>query len=321
MTLPESEDARQISRRFGLNHQDVRAEEPLGKIVDQAIWALEEPLGDSIILPTWSLARAARDSTRVVLSGEGADEVFGGYVHHFLYQKLWRLQRLLPPAGWSAGAWLIGKIPPAILDRTTPYPADLGSEARSRMLKTLEGLAKGNLTISELTTLFPSRAPGSRRRPLESEVKNLRDLIRLDQQTWLPDYTLHRLDKILMSFGVEGRLPFLDHRIVELAATCPSGDFIRRNQRKWILRRAVEKRLGPEIAWRKKKPFLLNLAAEPENELRQRGVAASNALKDRGLIDTDLDPMAPGASDFPVAKRLFALDALETWIRSYEIEF
>jgi asparagine synthase (glutamine-hydrolysing) len=320
MTLPESEDARRISGRFGLKHQDVSEEGSLGEIVDQAIWALEEPLGDSIIIPTWSLARAASKATRVVLSGEGADEVFGGYVHHFLYQKLNRLQRLLPSTGWSAGAWLLKNIPPAILNRATPYPADLGAEARSRMLKTIQGLSAGKVGVSELTTLFPSHASGSRRLALESKIEDLHGLIRVDQQTWLPDYTLHRLDKILMNFGVEGRLPFLDHRIVELAAECHPGDLIRRNHRKWLLRKSVEGRLGQEIAWRKKKPFLLNLAKGPNDELRRRGIEAARSLEAKGLIGPGLEAESLEQPGFLAAKRLFALDALETWMRVYEIE-
>lgn len=317
MTLPEGEDARRISDRFGLIHKNVVEEGPLAKIVDQAIWALEEPLGDSIIIPTWSLAQAASKSTRVVLSGEGADEVFGGYVHHFIFQKLNHLQRL-PSVAWDAGAWLLERIPPAILGRITPYPADLGVESRTRMLKTMAGLSAGKLNVSELTALFPSHTSGSRRRALEANIHDLQDLIRLDQQTWLPDYTLHRLDKILMNFGVEGRLPFLDHRIVELAAEFSPSALIRRQHRKWVLRKAVEGRLGAEIAWRKKQPFLMNLAKSSDDELYQRGTAAAVSLRARGLIDHDVN--AHEASGFLGAKKLFALDALETWIRVYEIE-
>jgi asparagine synthase (glutamine-hydrolysing) len=122
-----------------------------------------------------------------------------------------------------------------------------------------------------------------------------------------------------MNFGVEGRLPFLDHRIVELASACDKKELIRRNQRKWILRRAVEGRVGSDTAWKKKVPFLMNVA---ENlELRKRGLAAAEALKSRGLLNSDLDASIIGPPhNFLTGKRLFALDALETWIRSYEIE-
>jgi len=318
MTVAEGEAAKRISERFGLAHQEVRAEGSLGEIVDQAIWALEEPLGDSIIIPTWSLAKAASRSTRVVLSGEGADEIFGGYVHHFLFRQLEILRSCLGPHGLYAGAWLLEKIPARILERVTPYPAALGEEARRRLLQTIRSLAGGTLSIGGLTTLFPHAFSHSSRGARETKLARFQDLLRLDQQTWLPDYTLHRLDKILMSQGVEGRLPFLDHRIVELASSWEANRLIRRNHRKWPLRKAVAKRLGPDIAWKKKIPFLMNVADEPE--LRARGLSALDALRSRGLLPPDFDTAAMNSSVFLAGKRLFALDALETWIRAYEIE-
>jgi asparagine synthase (glutamine-hydrolysing) len=123
-----------------------------------------------------------------------------------------------------------------------------------------------------------------------------------------------------MSFGVEGRLPFLDHRIVELASSCDAKNLISWSQGKLAMRTAAENRVGCKIAWRKKIPFLMNVAND--SELRTRGILALDALKSRGLIEPSLtaEMISDSPGSFLAGKRLFALDALETWIRSYEVE-
>lgn len=319
MTLCEVEQAKQIAERFGHSHREVRASEPWENMVKKSIWALEEPLGDSIILPTWALAQEASRHTRVVYSGEGADEIFAGYVHHWVFHHLIGLRRRLGARGFAACRSLLKILPANLLKNSILYPANAGHEGRDRLVRVMERLTKGAGAGSALTTLFAPQE-NSRRHERESHMKSLDELMRLDLDSWLPDYTLLRLDKVLMHFGVESRLPFLDHRVVELAMRLSPASLIRGQHRKWILRRAMAQRLGAQNAWRKKTPFLLQLTAKDPagHALLQAGQRAARNLRERNLLRDSFS--TDHGNFFLDGKRLFSLYALETWLQQYEVE-
>jgi asparagine synthase (glutamine-hydrolysing) len=137
-------------------------------------------------------------------------------------------------------------------------------------------------------------------------------------ETWLPDYTLARLDKILMSFGIEGRLPFLDHRIAEHALALGPGALIRGAKRKVALRQAMEARLGKAAAWRPKRPFVADLSKSRGGNPGAEAAACCERLLSRGILRERLG--LAGASPFLLAKRAFALGVLDEWSRAFGVE-
>jgi asparagine synthase (glutamine-hydrolysing) len=314
VSIDETQLAKEAASRFGLLHETVSFEDEEENLFKKAVWALEEPLGDSIILPTMALARAARLHTRVVFSGEGADEIFGGYVHHLVFQRIQLARKWLGGGGSSTMASLVAHAPLALLERLTPYPGSLGKEGRSRA-----ALALKEGRVSALTNLFDRKLAGiGGRGEKERDVHSLRELMDLDLETWLPDYTLVRLDKILMSFGLEARLPFLDHRIAEHALALGPRAFIRGAKRKAALRRAMEARLGKAVAWRPKKPFVADLSKLSEHNYEAEAAACCERLLGRGILRERLSLI--GASPFLMAKKAFALGVLDEWSRAFEIE-
>jgi asparagine synthase (glutamine-hydrolysing) len=314
VSIDETRLAKETASRFGLSHEAVSFGGEQEGLLKKAVWALEEPLGDSIILPTVALAQAASRHTRVVFSGEGADEIFGGYVHHLVFQRIQQARKWLGRAGSGAMASLVERAPLALLERLTPYPGSLGREGRSRL-----ALALKEGRVSALTNLFDCQLPGSGGRgEREKSVRSLRELMDLDLETWLPDYTLVRLDKILMSFGLEGRLPFLDHRIAEHASALGPESFIRGACRKVALRQAMETRLGKTVTWRPKKPFVADLSKLRGREPESEAAASCERLLSRGILQERLG--LTGAPPFLMAKRAFALRVLDEWSRAFEVE-
>lgn len=261
-SIDEYSAAQETARHFGhlfetVKLQEGRKEEP-DEILRKAIWATEEPLGDSILIPTYALAQAARPYSRVVYSGEGADEVFAGYVHHLAFYHLARFRKHLGARSTQIASHFTKKIPLHLLSHWAPYSTNLTSETNQRVSQTLWSLAKDNTMGSALTTLMDIDLFASSRAQREHQVHSLRDLMSLDLTTWLPDYTLTRLDKIMMSQSLEARLPFLDHRLVEFTLELNEEDFIQGAKSKWILRKTLEGHLGASRAWRKKTSFIYN---------------------------------------------------------------
>ncbi len=319
MTIAEVMGAKKIAQQFHLQHHEVQLQGSLVETATRALWMLEEPLGDSIIIPSHSLAQAASNFTRVVLSGEGADEILGGYVHHFVFEKLKRIQNIFGSFGLHGMQWLLKSIPTEILNHLTPYPAALGTQALDRLIRILENLRMGHGPGPDLTTLFPLHGHTSARSEREWKIHQLKELLTLDISTWLPDYTLARTDKILMGHSVEGRLPFLDHRLVEYTAHLPNKDFILGKNRKVILRKAIEGRLGKEGAWRKKNPFILNLALTDNSDWITQEKKSLSKLKNRGLLPSSYQSLSSGPS-FLHRKEGFALFALDQWCEIFGIK-
>lgn len=308
----EAPAAAALCARWGLAHEEVFVPAPLSEIVNAAIGATEEPIGDSIVVPTWSLAAAAHGRTRTVLSGEGADELFGGYAHHFAFHRALRCRQTLGNRGLGAAIRIADRLPTALLDAVGPYSAALGSDGRDRFVDLLRQVKTNGALGHSVTSLFP---PGDcARSRAEKNVRSLPELLRLDLQSWLPDYTLLRMDKILMRFGLEGRYPFLDHRVVEMAMRLTPAQLIRGRRRKLFLRHSLRARLGA-LARKKKTTFQFDLSRGDAGFFSEcRDLSAE--WQRRGLI-----PPAAKESAFLTQKKLFSLYVLDRWMKEFNLSF
>ena len=123
------------ARALGTNHHalDCRADD-MTRLPDIA-WQLDEPIGDAIVVPMYVLAREAARSVKVVLSGEGADEILGGYLFHRKLRQIAALRRCVPGLAWGAAALLVARLPAGLLDRLFDYPGTLGRPGGRRSLR------------------------------------------------------------------------------------------------------------------------------------------------------------------------------------------
>jgi len=240
-------------------------------------WHLDNPFGDAIVLPTYVLAREARRKASVVLTGEGADETFGGYIHQ---KALWRLSRF--PLAQGLGGRLLGQavkcLPVSWLDTLFEYPASMGVEGRNRLARLL---ASGNAVdrYYNFVSLFTSEEKERLYTPAMAEAARFnqdRDvtaallahqgldffqrLILLELTSWLPDNILFKIDKICMACGLEGRFPFLDNHLAQFALGLPRALKLSGGQSKVVLRE-VGKKLLPGLLGGSKKSFFFSVAA------------------------------------------------------------
>ncbi|MEE8393058.1 MAG: asparagine synthase (glutamine-hydrolyzing), partial [Rhodospirillales bacterium] len=218
------------------------------RLLPAAAAAMDDPAADYAVLPTYKLARLARDrGLKVILSGEGGDEIFGGYSRYRRVTRPWFLGgRAIRRRGVFDGLGVLG-------EAAAGSPADFSWRA---------GIARAEIDEAK---------PGRTRIQVAQAV---------DCADWLPHDLLGKMDRCLMAFGVEGRVPFLDARVAEAAFRLPDRLKVRSGKGKWLLRRLLERKLPEARPFSRKRGFTVPVGhwiAERGRELgplvaRQPGV-------------------------------------------------
>jgi len=261
-SFDETEYVHRAAKQYGTDHQelDLTPEEDLRGAIEEFAYFSDEPGADAGALPVWFLSKLCKTKTTVALSGEGADELFGGYLT-YRANRLAARARLLPRtiselalAGfqywpvsdekisfeYKVKRFLEGSLmPPA---RAHVYWNGTFSDAeKSALLK--QGLPDSlNRILAELDGLPPT-------------PDDLAPYLWFDQKYFLADDILTKSDRMSMAHSVEVRPPFLDHRLVEFAAKLPASFKIRGTQQKFILKELMKDKLPTEILKRKKIGF------------------------------------------------------------------
>lgn len=335
LPLDETDTARALAQQFGAQHTEIRLPSNAFELLPEVVRALDEPLGDIITLPTFFLSRAAAKDVKVVLTGEGADEVFGSYVHQYALMRYAQYRRWCPRPLRALAPSVVDALPLAALNRFFPYPESLGEAGRRRISAFLRQAEAGRayLTLVELFTREQKAAlvaPEWRTTPAWEAAYDtsswstshyLESVIDLDCRHWLPDYTLFKQDRLTMANSIEGRVPFLDHRLVEFVVSLPPAHKVRHGSLKYLLRHVAARYLGAPRAGVKKAAFYLPVrkffGAEFDAFVRDTldGTAVRNdgyfnpaavtQLVEAGLTDSLLE-----------SKRLMAVLMFTLWIRS-----
>jgi len=275
----ELPQARQTAAYFGIELVEEIVAPDAVSLLDEMTRYYDEPFADSSAIPTYLVARLASRSVKVVLTGDGGDESFGGYARyrHDLGEAAiravlpgWFRRLALGPLGsvWPRADWL----PRPLRAKTTL--SNLAMEAGGAYANTLtlcrEPLRR-RLLASDLAAGLNGRHPGRAIEALHATAPAddpLAGMIVADVGTLLPDDYLVKVDRACMAHGVEARPPFLDHELMELAAKIPSRWKIRRGETKWILKRAFEDRLPPGLLDRPKQGFEVPVDAWLRGPLR-----------------------------------------------------
>jgi asparagine synthase (glutamine-hydrolysing) len=234
----ERRQAERVARALNLDWRETTfGEQDFWEIAPQVAWALDDPTTDYACLPTFKLAQAAKGSLTVVLSGEGGDELFGGYG---------RYRRALRPA-WLGGrpAWpqvdapFLKPVPSNAWLHAFPQLKSVQPEAREAMLEWLE---------------MPSDTG------VPTGLTRLQQAQYADIVTWLPNDLLLKLDRCLMANGLEGRTPFLDREVAAFAFNLPDRLKVRGRYGKWLLRKWLEGACPAADPWAKKQGFTVPVA-------------------------------------------------------------
>jgi asparagine synthase (glutamine-hydrolysing) len=313
--------ARAVARHLGTEHHEVVMGPGLADALPEIVRRQDEPVADPATVPTFYVCRLAARSVKVVLTGEGGDELLGGYPR---YAWLRRGERLRGRPGVAAAAALLRRFPRTVregrvgrrlgalvgsaplADRHLTWVATLCDDGQ-RALTGAAGWAPASARLGQLLD-----APGS--------ADPVHALMALDFRTWLPDDVLVKTDRMSMAASIEARVPLLDHRLVEFAAGLPASLKVRTLGTKALLRRALAPDLPAATLARPKRAFLVPLGAWLGGQVREllHDTLGSSAARTRGLVRPAavarlLEEQARGPDH---GRALWTLLWLELWQRN-----
>ena len=293
--------ARQIAQRFGTNHHEIMIDsKTVFPFLSELAYYQDEPIADPVCIPLYFVSKLARENgTIVVQIGEGSDELFSGYS--------WMLREIM----FHDTFWRFYTSLPKFL-RQAVYSSASGFLKSSNRYLELDYLRKGTFNEElfwggaiNFTELHKRRLLGSavnfdglssfevaRKAYSEIEASNL-DLDFLQKITYielvnrLPELLLMRVDKMTMATMVEGREPFLDHRLVEFVFQIPQSLRIKNRVSKYVLKKAVEGLIPDEIIYRRKQGFAAPITEWMRNELH--GWLRSEVMNSRLVKENILD--------------------------------
>jgi asparagine synthase (glutamine-hydrolysing) len=305
----ESGEAAKIAEAMRTRHVPVRTdEETLSEALRAVTRGVAEPIADPAILPTWLLARAARDHVKVVLSGEGADELFGGYPT-YVGHKVAPLFAALPQPLRRAIRGAANRIP------------------SSGKKVTFEFLLKRFLSgadqawINRHAAWFGTGLPSAATFSGDFGKSPLPGAMLLDYRTYLRDNLLVKVDRATMLNSVEARAPYLDRDLTRFALSLPPDLRVRRLTTKWILKKAAEVWLPHEVIYRKKRGLSVPIASWINRGLRDEvdRLLAPARLDESGLdaplIRGLLDQHRSGTANH--ARALWAVIMLQYWMENW----
>lgn len=329
----EREEARATAAALGTRHHDWELVPGDLRRLPEVVAGVDEPFPDPIVLAMDMLAERAGRDVKVVLTGEGADELFGGYVHHPHLHLLDQMAGRLPRGLLAVGGAAAGILPVWLVNRLFDYPAPPGRPARDR----LAALVRSAGTEAGRYLTYVSIFDASDRRALlarpagQSALAAIAALLKdgggafidrlwtTEYKTWLADNILFKQDKTLMAHSVEGRVPFCDHRLVDLAAGLPLSARLAGRRRKAALRDAA-RRLVPELPaqGRRKKAFMIPMEGAYGAVIRELAgdVLTSRRFRDLGLFRPEaVDRLLSGFPEpsFLAGKQILSLAMFGLW--------
>lgn len=297
----ESPHAAAVARHLGTDHHEMRVSAADAQAVIPDLPTLyDEPFADSSQIPTFLVCRAARRNVTVALSGDGGDELFGGYNRYFWGQRIWDrigwmpfpMRRVIGQGiqAMPTGAWdAIGSL--------VPVATRLGDKAHKLGIR-LRTIRTGDDLYHSLVTEWPREQKlvrdVERPRSRLDDARILGDVAGAEQRmmlwdmlTYLPDDILTKVDRAAMGVSLETRVPFLDHRVVELAWRLPLRMKIRDSQGKWALRQVLYKHVPRELIERPKAGFAVPVGLWLRGPLRDWAEALldEQRLHSQGYLD------------------------------------
>lgn len=246
--------ARLVSEKFATKHKEIILEKGSIKGLKKAIFYCDEPVADPTILPTLHLSKTAAKDCKVILTGEGCDEIFGGYEQYKIMKIKNIFNRFSNKFVNKTFAWALSKTRIEFLkSKLSPFLVKAGEEAYQELLSIFNDSEKSalyknieNTKIHEFKKYF-------------NDKTSLLNQQLFDLNVWLPNNMLIKLDRMTMAASIEARVPFLKQNIVESALSLPDDQKLRFLQEKYYLKNKMKDVLPKQIIKRKKQRFFVPL--------------------------------------------------------------
>jgi asparagine synthase (glutamine-hydrolysing) len=331
----ESGYAQAVAGRLGTDHHKVIVMPRSSEILPRLVWHLDEPFADPSAIPTYYVCRAARERVTVALSGDGGDEIFGGYQRRYSKTLLaasirrwlpeWFQQKLVRPLGSYYPKW--DRLPRALrlkyflLSLSMPfeqaYSHDKSFLFRPEM--------KTGLYTADMHAAANGTDPVNFVEPMFRRVRAkdpLTQIMYVDFKTTLSNDMLTKVDRMSMANSLEVRCPLLHHRLIEFGARLPADMKYRGKTTKYLLKRYLERWLPRELIHRPKMGFSVPLDLWLQGELRPLAeeLLLSSRASARGYFEHKAVQAlwkAHGSSMSNYAPQLWGLMVLELWHRTF----
>jgi asparagine synthase (glutamine-hydrolysing) len=338
----ESAHAREIARYLGTNHTELHVDgRDALALIPQLPDMLDEPLADPSFIPTYLVCRLARRHVTVALTGDGGDELFGGYNRYIAGARVIRRTARWPQALRRLAATGIRSLSPEKWDRLHGALTPVSGRARTRLAGTKlrklgrmlesEGEKAGYRTLLSAWPEPARLVVGGRERlersdalfdQGEDQLELMERMMLADQGSYLPDDLLAKVDRASMAVSLEARVPLLDHRLVEFSWRLPRRFKVRDGKGKWILRQALYRRVPRDLVDREKVGFTVPTAAWLRGPLREwaSDLLSPSRLARLGLVRAEPLQQAWArlcAGDSEDAVGLWAALLLTAWQERY----
>jgi asparagine synthase (glutamine-hydrolysing) len=327
----ESPHAARVAALLGTEHQRFEMTPDLVRALPRIVWHADEPSGISSSLGVYFLAQAARRHLKVVLTGDGGDEVFGGYPWRHRKSHLGWYRIAARVAHRLAGPWL-GGLTNGVTRRRIRRELTTASASPGAAYELLQSLYMPDELSELLTPDVWEVARVENREAIRKYYETLGgagDLNRklyADIKTTLVSEMLTKVDRMTMAFGLEARVPFLDRRLVEWAFKIPDTHKVHAGEGKYVVKRAMERILPADILYRQKHGFNLPLRRWMTEDLAQfvSDTLLSARFRQRQLVKPEiaaslvarLQSKAENSSN-QMSNQVFELLALELWFQQY----
>jgi len=330
-SFDESPYFRQLAACYGTEHfeLDLSPELPIADAIEQMAYYSDEPSADAGALPVWFLSKMTREHATVALSGEGADEIFGGYVT-YLADRYAEWFRRIPHAARRLAARVSRVLP--VSDEKIGFDYKIVRFLHGSLLSPVEAHVFWNGAFSEaekarlrLNNGYESTGRLLERFLAQKSAGSLNRYLWLDQTYYLPDAILYKCDRMSMAHSLEVRPPFLDHRIVEFAARLPEAFKVRGKTQKFVLRELMRDALPAPLLRRRKEGFdipahqWLRTILKPliMDILSRRNVEESGLFRWREIDRLVRDHMERRAN---LGYHLWGLLVLFLWMRRWNVQ-
>jgi asparagine synthase (glutamine-hydrolysing) len=324
----ELEYARTVATHLGTEAHERIVTPDVADLLPKLAWHCDEPFADSSAVPTYYVSAAAREHVTVALSGDGGDELWAGYSRHRVEHWESEARRWLGPVGGTLAGRAAARLPLGLkgtraLRHLALTPAD--ACARKHAYSFFEGDARTELYSSDFAHEVRDADPFLPFRLAYQSCPSQDPLDRalyVDVKTYLVDDILTKVDKMSMAVSLEARVPLLDHKLLEFAATVPSGLKLKQGRSKHLLRRLLERRIPKPIVERRKHGFEAPIGSWLRGPLAPMvdALFLDGRLRSRGVFNHDVVARLwrehrDGVRDH--RHRLWSLVMLELWFRQF----
>jgi asparagine synthase (glutamine-hydrolysing) len=250
-----------VAKHFNTNHHTILVEPDSVRLLPQIVWHLDEPMADPSVVTQYVLAREAKKHVTVVLSGEGGDEVFGGYEQYRLLPKAAAYGKIVPNAIKVPILTMLHTLIPGdtFFLKLRNFASQLQNKPASyiELLSLFDNAEKQLLYSEQLYRHMPNIDSDFAliKQFFSNSYSLLNKMLLTDMKTLLPDNLLMNVDKLGLAHALEGRVPLLDYKLIEFAATIPSKYKLFNGTEKFILKQAMKPLLPQNVVKRKKRRF------------------------------------------------------------------